>query len=465
MTDIHGLPFRELRYDADGNPDQRQESELAAALQAGQITDLVIFAHGWNNDPAIARRLYERFFLLLGDQLLQAPTARPTRVALAGVLWPSQLWPDEPIPDFVAPVAAPGGGGAASIGIGQRGQATHSAQLDDRTLADLLALFPTAAAPLKKMAALLAAPPTIASQAAFHTQMRRFVTLTKAAGDDGEDGRPRPRGVRGGPGMLLDEPSAVFERYTDALRQTGTRLVDGTDDTPGGAGIGDAFGKIWHGAKEALRQLTYWQMKHRAGTVGRDGLGPTIGRLNQLAPELRVHLVGHSFGARLVSYALAGLPAGLDPSPVKGVTLLEGAFSQWAFAPKLPFDVNRSGALAGMPARIDGPLAVVHSRHDGAVGTFYPLASIATGEDAAGLADATARWGGIGANGAQGVQARDDAVRGAGPGLGYPFAPGAVLNIDASEVVSAGAPPAGAHSDIVHAELTWIVASAGQLVA
>jgi pimeloyl-ACP methyl ester carboxylesterase len=274
--------------------------------------------------------------------------------------------------------------------------------------------------------------------------------------------------------MLMDDAATVFTRYTDALRHTGARLVDGApnsapdgsdvEDSGGEAGIGDALGSVWHGAKEALRQLTYWQMKKRAGVVGQAGLGPTIGRLHGTAPGLRVHLVGHSFGARLVSYALAGLPAGVTPSPVKGVTLLEGAFSQWAFASSLPFDVARRGALAGMPARIDGPLAVVHSSHDGAVGTFYPLASMASGEDSAGIGDSASRWGGIGANGAQGAGAHDDAVRGTGAGAAYPFAPGSILNIDASDVVRAGAAPSGAHSDIVHAELTWILATAGGII-
>ena len=206
-------------------------------------------------------------------------------------------------------------------------------------------------------------------------------------------------------------------------------------------------------------------MKNRAGTVGRNGLGPLLGRLHAAAPDVRVHLVGHSFGARLVSYALAGMPAGLDPSPVKGVTLLEGAFSQWAFARQLPFDAGRNGTLAGMLDRIDGPLAVVYSSHDGAVGTFYPLASMAARDDSAGIGDAASRWGCIGANGAQGVQARQDAIRGAGPGNNYPFAMRQALNVDASDVVRAGGPPSGAHSDIVHPELTWIVLSAGRIVA
>jgi hypothetical protein len=39
------------------------------------------------------------------------------------------------------------------------------------------------------------------------------------------------------------------------------------------------------------------------------------------------------------------------------------------------------------------------------------------------------------------------------------------MNVRASDVVRAGGPPSGAHSDIVHPELTWIVLSAGRIVA
>ena len=121
-------------------------------------------------------------------------------------------------------------------------------------------------------------------------------------------------------------------------------------------------------------------------------------------------------------------------------------------------------ALARMLTRIDGPLVAVHSRHDGAVGTLYPLASIAARDDSAGIGDAASRWGGIGANGTQGAHARNDAIRPAGPGSRYPFTAQQVLNVDAADVVRTGEPPAGAHSDIVHEELTWLVLTAGRII-
>ena len=195
----------------------------------------------------------------------------------------------------------------------------------------------------------------------------------------------------------------MFGRFADAVPQTGEG---------GPAGLGDTFGRLWNGAKEALRQLTYFEMKKRAGVVGKEGLGPLLGRIHQADPQVRIHLIGHSFGARLVSFALAGLP---DPanSPVKSLYLLQGAFSHFAFADALPMDRSRGGALKGMAARVDGPLVASFTVHDMAVGKLYPLAALSSRDDAAGLEDRLFRWGGIGHDGAQAV---DATVAALGPG-------------------------------------------------
>ena len=63
------------------------------------------------------------------------------------------------------------------------------------------------------------------------------------------------------------------------------------------------------------------------------------------------------------------------------------------------------------------------------------------------------------------MHARLDSIRPAGHGTTYHFSPRQALNIDASEIVRTGGPPSGAHSDIVHPELAWIVLTAGRIVA
>jgi hypothetical protein len=116
-----------------------------------------------------------------------------------------------------------------------------------------------------------------------------------------------------------------------------------------------------------------------------------------------------------------------------------------------------------MMARVAGPLLSCHSSHDMAIGIFYPVASMTADDDASGLTDdLTFRWGGMGHDGAQAVNA---AAQTLGPqGSAYQLAAGKFTNIDASAVVCHGGPPSGAHSDIVHPELGWVMLTAAGLV-
>src|SRR5262249_55598099 len=146
------------------------------------------------------------------------------------------------------------------------------------------------------------------------------------------------------PDMLSGDTARVCRDFARALEQVeaGAPGTEGFALTPKG---------LWDGARELLRQATYYAMKRRAGTGGPRGLGPLIGRLAQAVPDVRVHLIGHSFGGRLVSFALAGLPDGVRA--VKSVTLLEGAFSHYAFADRVPEDPQTSGVLQGRHHRVD----------------------------------------------------------------------------------------------------------------
>lgn len=58
MTDIGVEPYREITFDADGDADPAERT----ALTGVDATDLVLFAHGWNNTPSTARGMYRAFF-------------------------------------------------------------------------------------------------------------------------------------------------------------------------------------------------------------------------------------------------------------------------------------------------------------------------------------------------------------------------------------------------------------------
>jgi hypothetical protein len=436
-SEIAGQPHWEVGFDEHGKANQGEVDTLLAELPGRNLTDLFVFTHGWNNDRRQARRLYQLYFQQVPGLLARGGSQ--ARVGTLGVVWPSKRWADEP-----EPAAAADGGGAA--GLGDALSSGDAAVSDAALVEDLKDVFAgdDRAQVLDELARLLEErPDDPAALARFQTLMGELAGAEDAetAGED-----------QGEQALLTDDPEEVFGRFADAVPETGEG---------GAASIGDAFGRLWNGAKEALRQLTYFEMKKRAGVVGRQGLGPLLGRIAQADPDLRIHLMGHSFGARLVSFALAGLP---DParSPVKSLYLLQGAFSHFAFADALPMDRSRGGALKGMAARVDGPLVASFSVHDTAVGKLYPLASLSSRDDSAGLEDRLFRWGGIGFDGAQAV---DATVATLGPvGAGYPFSRGRFVNLDGNAIVNRGGPPAGAHSDIFHPELVWAGLAAAGLV-
>jgi hypothetical protein len=428
----------EVGFDEHGRANQDEVGKLLGELPGRDLTDLFVFAHGWNNDRRQARRLYDLYFGQVPG-LLSRGGAQGVKAGWLGVVWPSKRWADEP-----EPTAATDGGGAAGLGDG----AGSPVPSDPLLVEDLKDVFEgdERRAALDELARLLEErPEDPAALARFQALMAELATEPDAS-PAGED--------QGELALLEDDPEEVFGRFADAVPQTGEG---------GAAGIGDTFGRLWNGAKEALRQLTYFEMKKRAGVVGKEGLGPLLGRIHQADPQVRIHLMGHSFGARLVSFALAGLP---DPasSPVKSLYLLQGAFSHFAFADALPMDRSRGGALKGMAARVDGPLVASFSIHDTAVGKLYPLASLSSRDDAAGLEDRLFRWGGIGHDGAQAVDATVAAL--APVGSGYPFRRGRFVNLDGNAIINRGGPPSGAHSDIFHPELVWAgLAAAGVVTA
>ncbi len=95
------------------------------------------------------------------------------------------------------------------------------------------------------------------------------------------------------------------------------------------------------------------------------------------------------------------------------------------------------------------------------MGSLYPLASLSSQDDAAGVTDLLYRWGAMGHDGAQAVAAGELPI---GPvGQPYQLTAGRFTNLNGDEVISQGGPPAGAHSDVFHPEVVWAAVSAAGL--
>ncbi|MFS8203817.1 serine-threonine protein kinase [Streptomyces sp. CWNU-52B] len=445
MTDtaVGVSPYWELTFDADGDVDGRQRDRLLREVVERGVKDLIVFAHGWNNDRSAATRLYSRFFE-------PVPALAPNaRLGYVGVIWPSMRFSDEPIPDFERTVTAVSVGPALAKG----------------TRGALLTAFPGRATLIDQIARMLDQQPEgEAALEEYGRLVRLLVELRPEAPGAAFAADTRTEtGPHGDPEMFLGNTAEICHEFARALAEDGEAAGAG----PGGEApraASAALPSAWDGAHELLRQATYFAMKRRAGAVGERGLGRLVGRLAQAAPGVRVHLVGHSFGGRLVSFALRGLPKGVRT--VKSVTLLQAAFSHYAFAARLPHEARSGGVLHGQQDRIDGPLVCCFSRFDSALGTIYPLASRTAGDDrtVAGLGVPPllgARWGALGHDGVQAVAGTkvftlSDALRAKLPASGC-------VNIDASAVVRRGGRPSGAHSDICHRELARVVLAAGRI--
>lgn len=443
-----------IRFDHLGRPDPDLERNLVKHIEASEITDLVLFSHGWNNDEQTAASLYDRWYALLREQL-----ASVASVGFVGLRWPSQLWRDEPIPTFPAPPRS--GNDWSASGTQRAFVAAGSPSLPSGELDDLKNMFPDAREHLDTIAELLDAGPGQVSTKELLAALKAFGATDGEGFNDGE-------AIDAAEPAMLDTANQdeLFDLFALILSQSGVGFDDDVGDGSAGEQARAVAERRKHGAKEALRQLSYWKMKKRAGVIGKIGLGPLISKLSTQFSSLRFHLVGHSFGARVVSFAVEGVPDGPQQNkPIKSVTLLQGAFSRYAFAEDLPFFTPfgpKRGALSGTPTRIDGPLTVCFSEHDRALSTFYPLASMSAGDYAAGSIDLLRRWRAIGHLGA--YQDPDKESETLGPvEHTYTFTAGAILNVDASNTVADGDSRSGAHSDIFHPELAWLMASAARL--
>lgn len=436
MESIGDFPFWILWFDAEGRPQDRPAIDrlVNTELATFGVTDLFIFSHGWNNDQDAARSLYTRFFEEMDDLLKSGNVQlKPgVKIGTAGVYWPSMYWPDETNPARDAAASADGGPELSDGDLVRELKDAYEQAAQKETIEQLAILLEKKSDKPEKLER-------------FHQLMSTLAPTKDVA--DAEEDHGEEEGLFGLP------PKEVFEKMNDAAP---------AQRVGGEAGL---FDNIWNGAKTALRQTSYFEMKKRAGKVGQFGLGPVVEELRQAVPDIRVHLIGHSFGARVVSFSLRGLAKESvgAKSPVKSLLLLQGAFSHFAFTSSHPYHKNRGGALAGMAERVDGPILASFSGFDSAVGQLYTAASFVSRDDAAAAEDKPPRWGAIGSDGIQSVNA-DEAAFGS-VGQPYSLQAGKFLNLDGNHLITRGGPPSGAHSDIIYPEIAWACLSGAQVVS
>jgi hypothetical protein len=224
----------------------------------------------------------------------------------------------------------------------------------------------------------------------------------------------------------------------------------------GAAGLGDFFSGIGSAARRTANFATYYQMKSRAGTVGEKGVSKVLRTFRQRKPSLKLHLVGHSFGGRVVTAAAHALDAN---TPAVTISLLQAAYSHNGLSGN--FDGHgTAGYFRAILSehRASGPIIITHTKNDTAVGIAYPLASRIANQQAAQLGDENDPYGGMGRNGAQRTQeANGNAGRLEAVGADYHFSPGRIHNLLADDVIRD-------HSDVRGLEVAYALLAVSSAV-
>lgn len=413
----------EVEFTKDGRVfDEAQVNALLRGV-AG-VTDVLVLAHGWNNDRAEATTLYDE---LLGSlvQVGLPDSGRGSRIAVMRVLWPSKK--------FALESLIPGGGAASataesdsalvealeglkqtSVRLGEEKEDPTRTALMDRAIE----LVPQLEGSLE-------------ARREYVQQIRALLDPDQAHEDDASRE------------LFELDAGEIFARFSDPVAILPTASGGGAAGVSAG---GAAFlGDLISGAKAGARRLanfaTYYSMKSRAGVVGTGGVASVLSQVRRVDPDLPIHLAGHSFGGRLVTATAAALPAG---DARVSLVLLQAAFSHNGLAAQ--FDGTRDGAFRPVLSQrhVNGPVVITHTKNDKAVGVAYPLASRIARDKAAALGDQDDPYGGMGRNGAQHtpeLNRAEAALRKAGASVRYTFTPGHVFNLQADATI-------GDHGDV-----------------
>ena len=326
------VPWYIVPFDDQGRcsgPQTRAELVERAAREG--FTDIIVFAHGWNNDWMQATGRYERFLAgyLEMRQRRGLPVPAGFHPLLVGIFWPSKLLveQDKQGPDIAGD------------------EVVDEAVAEEREeVRDLAAVVPEDAVP--RFYELTQREELEEAEALELATLLAPLYGTDAA-ETGEQTAPTPQQIAGS----WQAPRRRRRRPGD-LTDYAVRGEQPTD--PQAAGFLDFLRP-----REIVRSASVWLMKDRAGRVGARGVAPLL--IELLGSGARLHTVGHSYGAKVLLSAIT-IPAQL-PAPVQSTLLLQPAVSHLCFAA----DANGNGRPGGYrPAlgRVRLPILATFSSHD-----------------------------------------------------------------------------------------------------
>ena len=412
------FPYYIVPFDAGGEC-QGPRTREHLLDNASVYSDIFVFSHGWNNDWTAATVRYDEF--IQGVQRLRTERGLPMpagfKPLLVGIFWPSQAleWFESEV-----------GPGIAAVD-----PATHEVALLQSTIADIAAdLPPSERASFYRLtqAEGLSRPDALELANILSRQLNADDEGPRPDAPDGED-------LLAAAATLVDDEPDYDEVGTVGAAAVGPRAA---------FGVGDVLGAL--DPRNVLKPFTVWRMKGRAGKVGAFGVSKLLMDLLTRS-DARVHLLGHSYGCKVVMTALC-VPDSL-PRPVESALLMQPAVSQYVFAQNVP-KRNVPGGFIKALARVNLPILSTYSSRDVPLTKLFHRA-LRRHDDLGELqfaGDGTpSPYGALGGFGPQDTVARIIDIQAAGK----PYAlngPEKVIGLRSSSVI-------GGHGDINRPETWW----------
>jgi len=452
--------YFKLHFDVKGNPvDISEQARILAYLfnPVNQVTDMWVFSHGWKNDEGIATTTYDKWTTALEEQLNLHPDHK-SKPCFVGIYWPSlatislfekgattsnrplsandelelEFWEDEELDSPVAPPENFDETSSFEAGIDEK-----AAFIDEYrpVFGQMQATYEQDFARLYQL-------------------MNEITDLHQAEAEEFVELLSRYQVPD--PHTEENEKASMLEALPPEI------LISSTNE----------LFNLRKTAREVFLAATFWSMKGRAGIVGQTGVASFLREVKLAAKQnsspLKLHLFGHSFGAKLFSAAVfqLGKYPDFQPPVVDNLTLLLGAFSQYSFTRKVPGGgVGRYNSVVDKKL-VRNPILAIYSRYDGANKLSYPLGMFMVDSDKLyELGGADDMLGSIGANGAQGLpvtQARILEMKPLEEEYHFEeYSKISILNIDGHQFINADKDKAfsGAHGDTARPEIYHLALS------
>jgi hypothetical protein len=341
-------------------------SSLLQEVATGKYTDVHVFSHGWNNVFKDAVELYRKFFgLYFGERdslgLNDPATYRPVAV---GIIWPSTLlvlpWESTP------KIAAIAGSGAA----------------DEQAAADREALDGIAEsirpADLDRLYHFAERGPTLNPAEARELASILLPLYREVA--ESESASPEIGGTEGpapATGITAEQLLALWQELSPAGADN-NRAPGFAPDHPNPPGMPPAAAPVtasflnWLDPRGPIRVASVLQMKDRAGKVGAKGVGPNLTQKLLALKTARIHLIGHSYGAKVMLSSLCCQPVAARAA---SLLLLEPAISYVCFGRSID-GKSLDGGYRDALNRVEQPILSTFSASDVPLTKLFHLAVI-----------------------------------------------------------------------------------------